>query len=139
MAFYSLAVIALLYWQAYRRVSRRQADSGRGQRIWRTLSNASFGMYLVHPLFLTPLLSLAAALSTWPVVLVVILTWALTSATSLAFCVLLLHIPLLSRLVGREQPMPPVLATLRSNLARRAQALAGNWLPSRAEARREDR
>jgi peptidoglycan/LPS O-acetylase OafA/YrhL len=138
MAFYSLAVIALLYWQSYRRVSRTRAASGRGPRIWRTLSNASFGIYLVHPLFLTPILSLAAALSAWPVALVVILTWALTAAASLTFCVLLLHIPLFSRLVGREQPVPPILATLRNRLARRAPANASNWLPSRAAAQRED-
>jgi len=139
MAFYSLAVIAILYWQSYRWVSRSaRTGTERGQRPWRTLSNASFGIYLVHPLFLTPILSLAAALSAWPVGVLVIFTWALTSAASVAFCVLLLNIPLLSRLVGRAQPMPRVLAALRGKLAHRSLANANNWRPSRAVARREE-
>src|SRR5579871_523715 len=140
MAFYSLAVIAFLYWQAYRWVNRRARTAPkRGQHIWQTCSNASFGIYLVHPLFLTPILSLIAALSAWPVMVLVVLTWTLTSAASLAFCMLLLNIPLLSRLIGREQPMPPILAALRNTLVRRSHANAGNWLPSRAFARREER
>jgi peptidoglycan/LPS O-acetylase OafA/YrhL len=139
MAFYSLAVIAFLYWQSYRRVGRRAlTGTERFQRLWRTLSNASFGIYLVHPLFLTCILSRGAALSAVPVAVLVILTWVLTLAASIALCALLLHIPLLSRLVGREQSAPPVLSARVSTLARQARMQVGNWLPAHAAARRDE-
>jgi peptidoglycan/LPS O-acetylase OafA/YrhL len=138
MAFYSVAAIAFLYWLGYRQVVRvAQTGSERGQRIWRTLSNASFGVYLVHPLFLTSILSLVAALSAWPVVVLVIFAWALTAATSIAFCVVLLNIPLLSRLVGREQPIAPALATLRRKIAAHIATSSSNPSPIRALERRE--
>lgn len=113
MAFYSLAVIAFLYWFAYRRVVRlKQINSSRSQVIWRTLSNASFGIYLVHPLFLTFFLGHMSALSSWPVVLPVALAWLFTAGGATLFSVLLLHVPILSRLIGRERPLPRALAGL---------------------------
>jgi len=119
MAFYSTAVIFLLYWLAYRQVSRMaQPASARGQRIWHALSDSAFGIYLVHPLFLTALISLVSAyFMAWPPLLVVPLVWLITAAGSVAFCLLLLRIPLLSRLVGRARPMPrlPVVAAWWEN------------------------
>ncbi len=133
MAFYSLAMIAFLYWQSYRWVNRSaQTGTARGRHIWQTLSNASFGIYLVHPLFLTPILALSAALRAWPVAVLVILTWTLTAAASVVFCVTLLKIPVLSRLVGREQSLLPVLAALRGTTAWQPLAIITNWRPSRA-------
>jgi peptidoglycan/LPS O-acetylase OafA/YrhL len=139
MAFYSLAAIAFLYWYAYRRVSRAAVTgAGRGNRVWGTLSNASFGVYLVHPLFLAHILPLVAVLSAWPVLVLVPLTWGAATGASVAFCVLLLNIPLLSRLVGREQPAAPALAALKRVAAWRPGGGAGKRLPSRALARREE-
>jgi peptidoglycan/LPS O-acetylase OafA/YrhL len=139
MAFYSLAAVAFFYWYAYRRVARAaRTDAERGSRVWRTLSNASFGVYLVHPLFLTHILPFVAALSAWPVIVLVPLTWGLTTGASVAFCVLLLNIPLLSRLVGREQPVAPALATLKRLPTLRPGGSVGKRLPLRALAQREE-
>ncbi len=138
MAFYSVAIIAFLYWQSYWWVLHTtQAGSQRGRHIWQTLSNASFGVYLVHPLFLTPILSLVAALNTWPTVVLVILTWTLTAAASFTTCVLLANIPLFSRLVGRETPTAPMLALLKRTRA--SHLIIGNRLSLRVLARREER
>ncbi len=110
MVFYSTAVIFFLYWLACRQVSRiAQPASARGQRVWHTLSDASFGIYLVHPLFLNALSSLAAAyFMGWSPLLLVPLIWLLTAAGSVACSVLLLRTPLLSRLVGRTRPLPRI-------------------------------
>jgi surface polysaccharide O-acyltransferase-like enzyme len=108
MAFYSTAVIFFLYWLAYRQVSRlAHPASARGQRIWHSLSDASFGVYLVHPLFLNALITLVAAhFMAWPPLVVVPLVWLLTAGGSVASTVLLLRVPLFSRLVGRARPLP---------------------------------
>jgi surface polysaccharide O-acyltransferase-like enzyme len=139
MAFYSTAVIAFLYWQAYCWAIRAaQTNSQKSRHLWQTLSHASFGIYIVHPLFLTPLLTLTAQLSAWPAILLVILTWATTAAASITFCMLLLNIPLLSRLVGREMPIAPLVTPSRSKKARHAVINLENWLPFRAFMRRKD-
>ncbi len=107
MAFYSAAVIAFLYWLAYRRVTRlSQREASRGQRLWHIFSDASFGIYLVHPLFLSATLSLVILhLRSWPVAPLVVFAWLMTAVGATAFTVLLLHVPILSRLVGRERPL----------------------------------
>ncbi|HEU5368968.1 MAG TPA: acyltransferase [Ktedonobacterales bacterium] len=139
MAFYSLAAVAFFYWYAYRRVTPAPITGLEcGSRIWGTLSNTSFGIYLVHPLFLAHILPFVAALSAWPVLVLVPLTWGITTGASVAFCVLLLNIPLFSRLVGREQPAAPALAALRRVAARQLGGGAGKRLPLRALARREE-
>lgn len=105
MVFYSLAVILFALWVACRWAYRKSLDGRpRGYQIWRTLSDASFGVYLIHVLFLTALLKwvipvMPAAL---PVAVRVFLTWFLTVASATVVSVTLLHIPVLSRLVGRE-------------------------------------
>src|SRR5579871_4218089 len=123
MAFYSTAVIFCLYWLAYRQVSRiAQPASARGQRIWHALSDSAFGIYLVHPLLLTALISLISAyFMAWPPLLVIPLAWLITAAGSVAFSVLLLRIPILSRLVGRSRPMPqlPALSVWWGNVSAR--------------------
>jgi peptidoglycan/LPS O-acetylase OafA/YrhL len=101
---YSLAVIALLYWFAYSRVVKvKPQKHTRSQRIWHTLSDSSFGLYLVHPLFLAAILALIIShLLVLPSILLLVLTWALTVLGSLAFTITALRIPYISRLVGRE-------------------------------------
>src|SRR5260370_4081168 len=83
MTFYSPVVIVLLCWLACRWAN---TDIGRahpkGYRFWHTLSNASFGIYLVHVFILTALLQRVVPLmpEAWPVALRVFLTWFLTAA-----------------------------------------------------------
>jgi len=105
MVFYSLAVILFALWVACRWAYHKNPDGRpRGYRIWHTLSDASFGVYLIHVLLLTALLKwvvpvMPAAL---PVAVRVFLTWFLTAGSATVISVILLHIPVLSRLVGRE-------------------------------------
>src|SRR5262249_4671423 len=108
MAVYSLGVIAALYAWAWWRVARRSpagTPGGRTSRLWHALSDASFGIYLVHPLVLGAILTgLVPHLAAWPAALVIALTWLLGIAGSTAFSLLALRTPFLSRLVGREGP-----------------------------------
>jgi peptidoglycan/LPS O-acetylase OafA/YrhL len=135
MAFYSVAVIAFLYCQSYWWV-RHAAGSERHRRIWQTLSNASFGVYLVHPLFLTPILAFIASLHAWPGAVLITLTWFLATSASFAFSIVLLNLPLLSHLVGRETPPMPWLTRLGRKQTLRLRAISGNRFPFRALARR---
>jgi probable poly-beta-1,6-N-acetyl-D-glucosamine export protein len=107
MAVYSAAMIGLLYWLVYRGLapgspgSPRAAAGPRSGAMWRTLSNAAFGIYLVHPLFLSATLTLVVPhLQTWPVALLVPCIWLLTASAATTLSLLLLATPLLSRLVG---------------------------------------
>ena len=105
MVFYSLAVILFALWLACRWASHRYREGGpRGHRIWQVLSDASFGVYLIHVLLLSAILKwvVPAMPTVWPVAIRVILTWLLTVGSATAVSVTLLHIPVLSRLVGRE-------------------------------------
>ena len=109
MLLYGTAVIFFFYWLAYRRVSRTsQPGLQRGQRIWHSCSDAAFGIYLVHPLILGALAGLVMlAFMSWPAVVLLFLLWVLTSTGSIASSLLLLRIPVLSRLVGRERKTTP--------------------------------
>jgi len=105
MVFYSLAVILFALWLACRWASHRYREGRpRGHRIWQVLSDASFGVYLIHVLLLSAILKwvVPAMPTVWPVAIRVILTWLMTVGSATAVSVTLLHIPVLSRLVGRE-------------------------------------
>jgi peptidoglycan/LPS O-acetylase OafA/YrhL len=105
MVFYSLAVILFALWLACRWASHKHREERpRGYRTWQVLSDASFGVYLIHVLFLTAILKWVVPImpSVWPVAIRVILTWLMTAGSATAVSVMLLHIPVLSRLVGRE-------------------------------------
>lgn len=128
---YSVAVIAFLWWISCRwaagRRSRRAsgstsqtlatteqqvASAPRGSRIWRTLADASFGVYLVHPLFI--FLAMDHIIPRVPhgvpepllVAIVVVFAIAGSSALSVA----LMYTPILSRLVGRATPLPVAIS-----------------------------
>lgn len=127
---FSIAIIALLYWvslQFTQRATRLKAT--RSKHVWHELSDSAFGVYLVHPLFLTNifLLEVVPQIKGWPTALVVILVWAGTSACSIALTLLLLRIPGLSRLMGRERPAPEWMSV------RWARLRATNWrqIPAR--------
>lgn len=106
---YSIAVIFFALWLASKwtnKTSQQQPQRPRGYRFWHTLSDAAFGVYLVHALILTVLLTwmVPALPASWPEPARVLLTWCLTAGGSLGICILLLNIPIASRLVGRAGP-----------------------------------
>src|SRR6266566_2021403 len=105
MVFYSPVVIMLLCWLACRWASRTDRQGHpKGYRFWRILSDASFGIYLVHVFILTALLQWVVPFmpEAWPVALRVFLTWFLTAGGAAAISILLMKTPVLSHLVGRS-------------------------------------
>ncbi len=107
MVFFSPLMIALLSWVAARWAGRvNAAGYPKGHRFWRTLSDVSFGVYLIHVLILYDLLHmlLPALPGMWPVALRVFVIWLLTAGLSVIASIILMNIPVVSRLVGRERP-----------------------------------
>ena len=107
MVFYSLAVILFAFWLACRwACHKNQNGHPRGNHIWQVLSDASFGVYLIHALLLNAILKwgIPAMPTVWPVAIRVFLTWFMTVGSATVVSVILLHIPVLSRLVGRAHP-----------------------------------
>lgn len=110
MVFYSTAVILFALWLTCQWVSKasktNQDKRPSGYRFWRVLSDASFGVYLIHGLILTALLKwfVPAMPTTWLVAVRVLLTWSVTVGGATAITILLMNIPLVSRLVGRASP-----------------------------------
>src|SRR5437868_10294297 len=105
MTFYSPTVIVLLGFLACRWASwTDQQGHPKGYRFWRLLSDASFGIYLVHVFILTALLQRVVPLmpEAWPVALRVFLTWFLTAGGAAGISILLMKTPVLSHLVGRS-------------------------------------
>lgn len=105
MVFYSVAVIFFALWLAARWASRTGTDKRpRGYRFWQVLSDSSFGVYLVHALLITALLRwvVPAMPTTWFTMVRVLLSWLLVAGGATAITILLLNIPLASRLVGRK-------------------------------------
>ena len=104
---YSITVAFFAYWLACRWAARSGA-SGRPRAFpfWRMLSDASFGVYLVQPIFINLLvIQFVVPLmpQVWPVALQVFLVWLLSATGSVISSILLLHTPVLSRLVGRPR------------------------------------
>ncbi|GHO86152.1 acyltransferase [Dictyobacter formicarum] len=107
IAIYSPCIIFFLFWLAsHWSLNASQQHPPRGYKFWHMLSDTSFGVYLCHAFVLTIALTwLIPELPTsWPVALRVLLAWLFTASISVTFCVVLLRIPVLSRLIGREVP-----------------------------------
>src|SRR2546423_13137412 len=103
MTFYSPVVIVLLGFLACRWASRTdQQGHPKGYRFWRTLSDASFGIYLVHVFILTALLQRVVPFmpEAWPVALRVFLTWFLTAGGAAGIKNLPIKKPAFCHLVG---------------------------------------
>jgi len=116
MTFYSLAVIAFFFWLAYLWAEKvDQAGHPRLHRIWGTLSDASFGTYLIHAIFLNWfMLSLIPAMPyVWPVAMRVLLTWFITAGCSIVASIALMNIPILRHLVGRSRSLSGGILQLR--------------------------
>ncbi|MBO0796998.1 MAG: acyltransferase, partial [Ktedonobacteraceae bacterium] len=109
MVLYSSVITLCAFWLACR-WTRRADKQGRprGYRQWHWLSDASFGVYLIHALILTAVLRwVTPAMPVgWPVALRVLLTWLLTAGSSILISIALVHMPIGSRLVGRSRPFP---------------------------------
>jgi peptidoglycan/LPS O-acetylase OafA/YrhL len=105
MTFYSPTVIGLLGFLACCWATQtNQQGHPKGYRFWHTLSDASFGIYLVHVFILTALLQWVVPFmpEAWPVALRVFLTWFLTAGGAAGISILLMKTPVLSHLVGRS-------------------------------------
>ncbi len=108
--FYSIPAIIVMCWFACLWGARRdrRTDTPPGYRFWKGLSEASFGIYLLHAAILTavakwllPVMPLA-----WPGALRVFSVWLITAGVAAALSAALAHLPVLSRLVGRGRAMP---------------------------------
>lgn len=109
---YSAAVIACAGWWAARWAQRRDATGRpRGERWWRLVADASFGIYLVHALVLTAVLTrvVPAMPAAWPAGLRIVCAWVLAAGGATLISVAMTKIPVVSRLVGRNQPWPAAL------------------------------
>ena len=108
MVVYSLGVIAFFFWLAHLWAKNtRPATSPGSYKLWGTLSDASFGVYLIHGLFLDWFLqSLVPGMpQIWPVAIRILLTWFLSAGCAALTSILLMNIPVASRLVGRSNPL----------------------------------
>jgi len=105
MMFYSPTVIALLGFLACRWAMRtNQQGYPKGYRFWHTLSDASFGIYLVHVFILDALLLWVVPVmpAAWPAALRIFLAWFVTAGGAAGISILLMKTPVLSHLVGRS-------------------------------------
>ncbi len=104
MTLYSVGVIVFLCWLAAVWVSRsREGGRPPAYRFWHLLSDASFGIYLVQAFVLDVILLqvLPQMPAYLPGGLRVFLSWALSALSSALITIVLLQIPVASRLVGR--------------------------------------
>ncbi len=108
--FYSVPAIIVMCWLACLWGTHRDYRTGTppGYRFWKALSEASFGIYLLHAAILTavakwvlPVVPLA-----WPGALRVFSVWLLAATVTATLSAMLAHLPVLSRLVGRTRAMP---------------------------------
>jgi peptidoglycan/LPS O-acetylase OafA/YrhL len=133
---YSIAVIACMWWAACRWASGgaragvgAQRQPPRGSRFWRTLADASFGIYLVHPMFMA--LAMTQIIPRLPQVtpepVRVALVWLVAAGGSALLSVLLMRTPVLSRLVGRNTPLPQPLGERIAAIAPRFDSSLARW------------
>ncbi|MGI8687286.1 MAG: acyltransferase [Thermomicrobiales bacterium] len=116
--FYSVPAIIFMCWLACLWGAHLDHRTGTppGYRFWKELSEASFGIYLLHAAVLTavanwvlPIVPLA-----WPGALRVFSVWLLAATATVALSAMLAHLPVLSRLVGRMRVMPGGISLRRT-------------------------
>jgi surface polysaccharide O-acyltransferase-like enzyme len=103
MPLYALSISAFLYWIAYRWAVSRASLPPSGHRVWKVLSDTSFGIYLMHAYILNQAMKYLVPnlASQWFEPLRVALTWLVVAGVTVLLCSIMLWIPLLSRLIGR--------------------------------------
>ncbi len=114
---YALTATLLVFWLAC--CWARNADQKHPPKLYRlvrTLSYASFGLYLLHVLILTQVLHWVVPQmpAIWPVAFRVMLAYLVTLGSSLAVSICLTRIPFISMLVGRTgtiKHQPTLVAT----------------------------
>jgi probable poly-beta-1,6-N-acetyl-D-glucosamine export protein len=137
MVVYSASIALFLYWIACRWAARAPAGAApRGHQFWSAISNASFGIYLVHAFILTSIVLplLAPALPAWwPAPMRVGLIWLIVASSSTAISLGFLYVPGLSRLMGRACLLPADSAPMRA-LAAVRRYLESLWPDNVAQA-----
>ena len=106
MVFYSTAFILFVLWLTSRWANQVNQDQRpRGYLFWHTLADASFGIYLVHVLILNEVLKyfVLTLPKTWFIAIRVLIVYVLTAGGATVVSILLLHIPIASRLVGHAE------------------------------------
>ncbi len=135
MVFYAAAVALFLYWLGVKWASSRSPEAPRGQGLMSLLSDATFGIYLIHPLILIPIeTGLAPKLPVIiPVAIRVAMVWGLAAGLTAAACIALLYVPFFCRLIGRahSRPLPISLPRQFPGLT----PIAGRVLDSRRSER----
>lgn len=109
MVVYSFFFILFLYWSGCVWSSHHGSDGAPyGHRFVHLLSDASFGIYLIHAFVLNEVLNdVAPSLPVgWPVALRVVAVWFIAVSITSAICAAFLYTPGLSRLVGRPTLLP---------------------------------
>lgn len=105
---YCIGLIPFFCWVAILWAQRTDAAGHpKGYRSWQILSDASFGVYLIHVLILDDVMRWVVPYrpAGLPVVVSVFFIWVLTAGGSAIISVLLLKVPIISRLVGRAHPL----------------------------------
>lgn len=121
MVFYSGAVALFLYWVGCRWALRGpdhvrpDGEKPRGARVVAVLSDAAFGIYLIHAFILDRVLQHVGPNlpQSWPGGVRALTVWALAAGGAAAISSLMLFIPGLSRLVGRQCAWPQAVVWLR--------------------------
>ncbi len=100
IGFFSLIVIVFAFWLVHRwAIATDEQGRPRGYHFWHTLSDASFGLYLIHALTLD--ITLRWMVPFLPVVGRVLLTYLVTAGSGILLSIYFMKTPILSRLVGR--------------------------------------
>ncbi len=124
--FYSVPAIIVMCWLACLWGAHRDHRTGTppGYRFWKELSEASFGIYLLHAAILTAVAKwvLPVVPLTLPGALRVFTVWLLAATVTAALSALLAHLPVLSRLVGRTRAMPGGLSLRCTRVCERDRA-----------------
>lgn len=127
---YGLAVTLCLYWLACRWAEHASSVSPpRGYGFWKAVSNASFGIYLIHVFILTTVVLPYVAPSLpapWPAGARAAFVWLLVAVSSTCVSLAFLYIPGLSRLMGRACLLAP------ESLPMRALTQAREWVKGHA-------
>ncbi|GLV53672.1 membrane protein [Dictyobacter sp. S3.2.2.5] len=118
---YDAVLTIFICYGAYLLASKKRADGKpRGYKGWQLLSNATFGVYLIHALFISLTMNYSYLIpQAWPAQLRVLTLWSTVVVCSYISSIVLMKIPVISRLVGRKQAFPNMSSLFSKELATR--------------------